>query len=463
MRWTVAVLLLGLTLAGCAEERDADSDADGLTDAEEARLGTDPQNPDTDADGIPDYIEVTNSTDPLQPERPALKFRPVVDLGSHAYPVAFGTSCQDSLDDGDCGLGEPSIEVDGAGTIYITGVCCVGNAPPLLASRDGGVTFADMAGDEVRELLGVEMDLAVDEVGNFYAADIEVAGTFQVTVWDAEGNYIRHMKWPAPPLVDRDWIRAEGDGQLYYAYNTGSDTNIYTSSDGGATWSPIAIYSSGYGLGNLAIWPGHEVCLVGGNSDGNRLADCTTDQGATWSQETTSALSGGNFPVPVFDEAGNLYVASGANERISYAARVDGAWQEPHYVSPEGIHRLPWIAAGRDGAVALAWYGTLDANITATTEWYLFVAASKNADAAEPHWDWVIADPDPVFVGALGRDLLDFLQIDMGPDGALHVAYSKQDGRGPDGNEERLQYVRSEPSPLAMDHFFFGPKPQPAA
>ncbi|MGC4107722.1 MAG: hypothetical protein QM753_15480 [Thermomicrobiales bacterium] len=43
-----------------------DTDGDGLSDAEEARLGTDPTNPDTDADGINDGNEVNVfKTDPL--------------------------------------------------------------------------------------------------------------------------------------------------------------------------------------------------------------------------------------------------------------------------------------------------------------------------------------------------------------------------------------------------------------
>nr|WP_236673441.1 Ig-like domain-containing protein [Comamonas sp. JC664] len=43
-----------------------DSDGDGLTDAEEIALGTDPNNPDTDGDGLPDGIEVlVAGTDPL--------------------------------------------------------------------------------------------------------------------------------------------------------------------------------------------------------------------------------------------------------------------------------------------------------------------------------------------------------------------------------------------------------------
>ncbi|HPQ94677.1 MAG: hypothetical protein KDI44_04100 [Thiothrix sp.] len=43
-----------------------DSDGDGLSDAEEASLGTDPNNPDTDGDGLPDGLEVDSyHTSPL--------------------------------------------------------------------------------------------------------------------------------------------------------------------------------------------------------------------------------------------------------------------------------------------------------------------------------------------------------------------------------------------------------------
>jgi outer membrane protein OmpA-like peptidoglycan-associated protein len=46
-----------------------DSDFDGLTDAEEAALGTDPYNPDTDGDGLTDGEEVhVYHTDPLNPD-----------------------------------------------------------------------------------------------------------------------------------------------------------------------------------------------------------------------------------------------------------------------------------------------------------------------------------------------------------------------------------------------------------
>ncbi len=44
-----------------------DSDNDGLSDEEEKRLGTDPQNPDTDGDGYTDGEEVRNGYSPLVP------------------------------------------------------------------------------------------------------------------------------------------------------------------------------------------------------------------------------------------------------------------------------------------------------------------------------------------------------------------------------------------------------------
>ncbi len=44
---------------------DTDTDGDGLTDLEEALIGTDPRNPDTDDDGINDGDEIKLGTDPL--------------------------------------------------------------------------------------------------------------------------------------------------------------------------------------------------------------------------------------------------------------------------------------------------------------------------------------------------------------------------------------------------------------
>lgn len=63
-RWNAAVPARYTVTGG-----DIDSDGDGLTDAEEAKYGTDPFNPDTDGDGLKDGDEVKKyKTDPLNPD-----------------------------------------------------------------------------------------------------------------------------------------------------------------------------------------------------------------------------------------------------------------------------------------------------------------------------------------------------------------------------------------------------------
>lgn len=52
------------TVSITVEDTREDSDGDGLSDAREAELGTDPNNPDSDGDGINDGDEVTLGTDP---------------------------------------------------------------------------------------------------------------------------------------------------------------------------------------------------------------------------------------------------------------------------------------------------------------------------------------------------------------------------------------------------------------
>lgn len=390
---------------------------------------------------------------------PGLRFNEAVDLGSQTYPLAVGTACMEPEDqpNQDCGLGEPTIEVDADGTIYLSGVCCIGSAPPVLVSRDDGETFQTLETPGVREAFGIEGDFAIDDDGVIYFVDIELAATFQITAWDKDGEFLHHTKWPAPPLVDRPWLRADGSGGLYYVYNTGSSTNVYTSDDGGRIWSPTAVHELPYALGNA----------VSGNADGelwvlgSGRADYTKDGGESWETEDTPVPSGGAQSVSAgfFDEAGNLFVTEDDGDEITVTKRdSNGTWQEPVVVSPpEGHHRFSWIAAGAEGTAAVAWYGTLDEDITQDSEWFLFVAASVDAHRDDAHWAVSIADPEPVLHGDLQRQLLDFLQVEIGPDDAVHVGYSKL--RPGEGTEEQLHYVQSNRMlPLSAMDYPWGPK-----
>jgi hypothetical protein len=56
------------TTANTYAAQEADADDDGLDDAMETALGTDPDNPDTDGDGWDDLTEVFKDTDPFDPQ-----------------------------------------------------------------------------------------------------------------------------------------------------------------------------------------------------------------------------------------------------------------------------------------------------------------------------------------------------------------------------------------------------------
>lgn len=109
---------------------DTDSDADGLSDFQETRYGTDPYDPDSDGDGFLDGVEVGAGLNPTSYDDPAADYD--VDGLSNAEEVALGTQVLFFDTDGD-GLSDGD-EVDRA-------------TDPLVRDTDGGGR-AD--GDEVQ-------------------------------------------------------------------------------------------------------------------------------------------------------------------------------------------------------------------------------------------------------------------------------------------------------------------------
>ncbi len=86
-------------------EPAGDADGDGLSDAEEAALGTNPNNPDTDGDGLLDGYEVRYGFNPLDPGDGGLD--PDEDLLNNLEEQAIGTDPIDAdTDDDDLGDGE---------------------------------------------------------------------------------------------------------------------------------------------------------------------------------------------------------------------------------------------------------------------------------------------------------------------------------------------------------------------
>ena len=113
-----AALTLGVAASAAASTRPSpDTDGDGLTDRQEAALGTNRRSADTDGDGLRDGDEVNvHLTSPLRADTDGDGLRDGAEVGTHLTNPLQADSDGDGLSDGD--------EV-GAGT------------NPLLADTDG--------------------------------------------------------------------------------------------------------------------------------------------------------------------------------------------------------------------------------------------------------------------------------------------------------------------------------------
>ena len=385
----------------------------------------------------------TDSTDQtaptVVPPTPALSFLAPADLVCPDY-ITYQQGCGS--------FGEPQLEVAADGTIWYSAVCCIGQSPPIWRSHDGGLTFqalpiADGTGTS-RDAFGIEGDFAIDTAGNVYFFDISAASSY-FTKYTADGTHVFTKADPFPPIVDRPWVRAGAEDEVFIAYNSGLATWFFRSTDGGLTWDFANAAQFRCGLGGL-----------GQGFDRNHLtiAACNTvwesfDGGLTWDAGTPyggDSVHSGPHPTAYADDNEIVYLpqilANGDNRVLAVATAVETVEIGPK----NGLANYPWLAAGRPGHVAVAYYAA--ENVTkpdeADAEWYLRVAYTTDFPN---NWTFVTPQAEPVHKGLLGRNLGDFLQLRFAENGDLVIAYASRDG------ELQNRFVRS--TGLDMGHAEF--------
>lgn len=346
------------------------------------------------------------------------------------------------------GYGEPSVAVAPDGAVYVT---APGASSALWRSDDGGLTF-----QRVADSLGSsgDSDVAIGADGTIYVSDLFPNVPVSVSL-DRGESFAYEAQTASGGSIDRQWTAAWGTGHVFSAWRDGSTERVAVSHDHGVSYTRH-VAATGVGFqGNIVATSANDLWIPYTTGGQVRLA-ASHDGGVTWTNTLVGRLIGGSylFPAVALDAAGIVYVAwaEGGDSYVDASAikvassRDGGAtFSTPRIVSTtNAFHIMPWLVAGDEGRVAVAWYegvapanARVDPNVAALTTWNVRVAMSLDADQPDATWMQSVAFPafhtgsictfgilcfpvdNPV---ALNRALLDFFETAMLADGRLVIA-----------------------------------------
>ena len=177
-------------------------------------------------------------------------------------------------------------------------------------------------------------------------------------------------------------------------------------------------------------------------------------------------IAGVNFASIAEDSAGNLYVTftaaplkSGvrtAPDQVYVVSSTDGVnWSQPVAVGGPGENVYPWVTAGTDGRVDVAWYhsdetseaGVYGPDNLNKAEWNVELAQSLDAHDAAPVYGVTPVTEHPIKYGPIctgglncttggDRSLGDFLQVTSDTSGAALVSFVDDTSQNVSGGED---------------------------
>ena len=334
-------------------------------------------------------------------------------------------------------ISDPSIAYDPVRAVWLAlglGIDAGGSGHILLVNRstDGGVTWS----------------LPVN------------AGTAPGTFWDK--TWITCDTWPGSPHYGNCYIEFD-DNSL------GNDMEMVTSTDGGATWSPVRSAGCDSGLGGQpVVQPNGNVIVPYSNNGGAESSFRSTNGGTTWGDcrlvsnvsEHGVAANIRTFSLPSAEVAGDgkVFLAwqdcrfrTGCSSNdIVYSTTMDGlTWTAPARIPIDPVsstvdHFIPGIAvdkntSGSSTHVAVTYYYFPVANCnTSTCDMTVGFTSSRNGGASwtpgariggPMHVPWIANTNQGYMVG-------DYISTSFTGDGKAHPVFSlsKPPDSGPNGS-----------------------------
>jgi hypothetical protein len=387
--------------------------------------------------------------------------------GAAAEGPVPGTTYSDRISVG-MTRGEPRIALGPDAAIYVAASQPLGR-DTLFKSTDGGTTWRTLNVTNM-PFGGGDDDVYVTPDNTVWVAGQEPGSMCESAMrgdGGGEGVFVTHPfdcgTSGAPTGVDRPWLEATQRGpngqRILMYFNVSGAHTITATDDNGLTWKRIGALSGGRFPGNLVVDDAahfvYAATTVRATGQPEKVVvHRSADAGATWTRFDVASLTTGdtglNHVYVTRDTVGTLYTAwtddpDGAGYRV-WSSRSDdhgSTWTAPTLVSAaSGTHVLPAIDAGTPGRVAVAWYATDatgDPNVVpATAQWHPQAASSLDGGRT-----WT-STPVSTVVNHVGpictkgascsgnRRLLDFLSVEVDPQGRANVVWSDDISPGVD-------------------------------
>lgn len=393
------------------------------------------------------------------------------------------------------GFAEPSIDVDHSNVIYVTAPG--GAGVQVWRSIDGGETFSakevgspNGGGDSEIEVLSNDVVLT---------ADLEITDS---AISRSEDRLNTFTQQPVGIEQDRQWIAHRCSNIVLFGYHDFvlEAEMVNRSTDGGLTWDTIPVFispsGSAPGSGPSMLDQGVNTFsgpIVMDQKTGDAyiifaissaLGNVTTgippfgepeqivvgvshDEGQSWELKLVKsggvgALAGEIFPWITLDRAGNVYASWAGrdtadepiNVYMAYSNDHGENWSTPYRVNKDAngpAHLYTTMSAGDPGVVDIAWYTSTKKDPSDTdSDWYVDFAQVRSANTSKPQITQSRVMPNRIHHGDIclngilceaggDRSLLDFFQIQVGPDGMANIAFANN---GSPDSTLRVWYAR---------------------
>ena len=362
---------------------------------------------------------------------------------------------------------EPSLRVDTRGNCYVGGIRGVPagvdlwrfDLDPASSSFDPGLQNpsylgqpdAFAPGDSTGGADGGgDIDIAVsfpthpDSIPVVTIASLAAANISSAYSFDRGEHFALSPAVAAAPADDRQWIEADGPNRVYLLYRApipATGLFVQRSDDHGASYPVTGIVNpSGTTPGYIDVdhTSGHVYVAHAGST--SLSVGRSADAGVTWKNATVDNTTAHRslFDVVKVGDEGTVYTVWSDGKDIYLAHSTDGGvtWSDKVRVNDNSTYKtniFPWLEAGSAGRIAVVWYGTTSASNTDAADWVALFTQTTNATAASPTFGQQVMSDHVIhgsnislggLTGAANRNLCDYFQIALDPQGAAVVAYT---------------------------------------